>query len=267
MSGPYKVILLQLKADLSALAPAASKIELGQMEADQVYTLAEKLLKVDTSSNPRAEPAILVHRGERGWRIVAYKGVIRMHESTSALDDYWTVDTATGLSRLPPFKGADSASSGSRPSHTGSHKGGGGSRFRMLRTALEVTGLIGVGLVLMGVGLWFGLPRKKLSTPPPDVTILTNADERQSVFSEVAGTYATGKKPGDSIVIISQDGKVSLGSIGKDGKPTAPRVAEQAKAGRRKEVACIVTSFGIIALNPPDAVNVGTYRWRKSSQN
>ncbi len=264
MSGPYKVILLQLKGDLSALAPTASKVDLGSMEADQVYALAEKLLKVDVSSNPRAEPAILVHRGERGWRIVAYKGVIRMHESTSALDDYWTVDTANGLSRLPPFKGAD-GTSGSRSAHVGGHAGS--SRFRMMRTALEVAGLIGVGLVLMGVGLWFGLPRKKLSTPPPDITILTNADERQSVFTEVAGTYATGKKPGDSIVIISQDGRVSLGSIGKDGKPLAPRIAEQARAGRRKQVACIITSFGVIALNPPDAVDVGTYRWRKASPN
>ncbi|HET7536286.1 MAG TPA: hypothetical protein VFJ90_07525 [Candidatus Didemnitutus sp.] len=266
MSGPYKVVLLQLKADLSALAPASSKVELGAMEADQVYALAEKLLKVDTSANPRAEPAILVHRGERGWRIVAYKGVIRMHESTSALDDYWTVDTSIGLSRLPPFKGADSlASGGSRAQHAGGHAGS--SRTRMLRTALEVTGLIGAGLVLMGVGLWFGLPRKKLSTPPPDVMLLTNAEESQSVFTEVAGTYATGKKPGDSIVVISQDGRVSLGSIGKDGKPLAPRIAEQAKAGRRKQVAVVVTSFGVIALNPPDAVDVGTYRWRKSAQN
>lgn len=264
MSGPYKVVLLQLKADLSGLAPAASKIELGSMEADQVYALADKLLKVDISSNPRAEPAILVHRGERGWRIVAYKGVIRMHESTSALDDYWTVDTSTGLSRLPPFKGAD-GSSGSRAAHVGGHKGS--SRFRMVRTALEVAGLIGVGLVLMGVGLWFGLPRKKLSTPPSDVVILTNADERQSVFTEVAGTYSTGKKPGDSIVVIGADGKVSLGSIGKDGKPSAPRIAEQARAGRRQQIAVVVTSFGVIALNPPDAVNVGTYRWRKTSTN
>src|SRR5262249_7704611 len=118
-----------------------------------------------------------------------------------------------------------------------------------------------------GVGLWFGLPRKKLSTPPADIVILTNADERQSVFTEVAGTYATGKKPGDSIVIIAPDGKVSLGSIGKDGKPLAPRIAEQAKAGRRQQIACVVTSFGIIALNPPDAVNVGTYRRRKTSTN
>jgi len=265
MSGPYKVILLQLKADLSGLAPAASKIELGAMEADQVYALAEKLLKVDISSNPRAEPAILVHRGERGWRIVAYKGVIRMHESTSALDDYWTVDTSAGLSRLPPFKGAD-GSAGSRAAHVGGHKGS--SSFRMMRTALEVTGLIGLGLVLMGVGLWFGLPRKKLSAQASsDVVILTNADERQTVFTEVAGTYATGKKPGDSIVIIGADGKVSLGSIGKDGKPLAPRIAEQAKAGRRQQVAVVVTSFGVIALNPPDAVNVGTYRWRKTSTN
>ena len=56
------------------------------------------------------------------------------------------VDTAAGLSRLPPFKGADAVSSGSRAAHAGGHAGS--SRARMLRTVLEVAGLIGVGLVL-----------------------------------------------------------------------------------------------------------------------
>ena len=71
----------------------------------------------------------------------------------------------------------------------------------------------------------------------------------------------------DSIVIITAEGRVSLGSIGKDGKPAAPRIEEQAKAGRKGNLAVLVTSFGLIAEFPPDAVNVGTYRWRKVMTN
>ena len=56
-----------------------------------------------------------------------------------------------------------------------------------------------------------------------------------------------------------------LSAIGKDGKPTAPRITEQAQAGRRGSIACIITSFGIIAgTEPPEVINVGRFQYRKA---
>ena len=56
-----------------------------------------------------------------------------------------------------------------------------------------------------------------------------------------------------------------LSSIGKDGRPTLPRIQEQARAGRRGNIACVITSFGIIAaVAPPDAVNVGRFQYKKA---
>ena len=44
-----------------------------------------------------------------------------------------------------------------------------------------------------------------------------------------------------------------------------PRIQEQAKAGRQGDIACIITSFGIIAgIEPPEAVKVGNFQWKKA---
>ena len=66
------------------------------------------------------------------------------------------------------------------------------------------------------------------------------------------------------------EGRVSLGRIGKDGKPAFGQVAEQqARAARKGNLAVVVTSFGNIAEAPPDAVSVGLggYKWRKLMTN
>jgi hypothetical protein len=269
MSSPYRVTLLQLKADLSGVAAATDKIDLGPQSVEDVYAFAGKLQRLDVAAHPKLEPAILVYRGEKGWRLVAHRGMLRMHESTSSIDDYWTVDSPKGLANLPPFRQGTSPGASGTPANWG---GSGGPRKRSaLRSAIEVVGLLALGVVMIAVGLWYGVPHRRLSDLPTNVVIITASPERESLFGTVAGTYATGtgKKPGDAILVITADGRVSLEAVGKDGKPiTPPRIDnEQAKAGRRDQAACVITSFGIIAAAEPNAVKVGRYRWQRTSAN
>lgn len=261
MSALYKVTLVQLKANALGLAPAGEKIELGNLPVEEICRLAGNLQLVASVSDSQAEPGILVYRGERGWRIAVHRGRLCMHKSTSAFDEYWTVEHAKGLADLPPFQTEAPAPQVSRRVKVGET-----SRFAGLRAMGEVVGLfvIGVGLIL--VGFWFGLPHKRLSDLPSGIIEVTTDAERAAVFSTVAGSYATGKKPGESIIVISADGRVSLGVIGKDGRPSTPRLQEQARAARKGSLAAvIVPSIGVIAEIPPDAVNVGRAngRWRK----
>jgi hypothetical protein len=192
-----------------------------------------------------------------------------MHKSTSLFDEYWTVENPQGLAQLPPFiAGSAAPISTKQPArgHAAAPKD-----FKVLRSIAEVAGLFALGVVLIMVGFWYGLPHRKLSDLPPDLVVVTADNERASVFNAVAGSYATGfgKKPGESIVTITPEGRVFLGTIGKDGKPAAPRIQEQARAARKGSLAVIVTSFGLIAEFPPDAVNVGTLNshWRKLMTN
>jgi len=264
MSAPiYRVTLVQLKADALALGAAGEKLELGLITAEEVVRLSGNLLKLNVSSQPKAEPGIIVHRGDRGWRIAVHAGRLCMHKSTSLFDEYWTVENPAGLATLPPFH----VSTAPTATKTIRGQSASGKKHSVLRTVVEVAGLFAVGVVLIMVGFWYGLPHRKLSDLPPDVVVVTADSERSLVFNAVAGSYVTGKKPGDAIVTISPDGRVSLGRIGKDGKPAAPQIEEQARAARRGNLAVVVTSFGNIAEFPPDAVNVGANRWKKLMTN
>lgn len=258
MSVTYRITLVQLKADASAVGGASDKIEHGTHPVEEIVRLAGKLLQLDLSST-RAEPGIIVQRGDKGWRIGIHQGRLRMHKSMSLFDDFWSVDSAAALADLPPFQ----VSAGPAPRTT--QTASAGKRHGTVRTVLEAAGLFAAALVLVAVGLRFGLPQRKLSDLPPGVSIVTSSDERANIFKTVAGVYSTGRTAGNSLVIISVDGQVSLGTIGKDGKPTKPRIQEQARAGRQGNIACVITSFGIIAgIEPPEAVKVGNFQWKKA---
>jgi len=261
MSALFKVTLVQLKANALGIAPAGEKLELGNLPVEEICRLAGNLQMASAMADAAAEPGIIVHRGEKGWRIAVHRGRLCMHKSTSTFDEYWTVESAKALAALPPFEVESAAAPVPKRIRLGET-----ARFAGLRAMGEVVGLfvIGVGLIL--VGFWFGLPHKKLSDLPSDIIEVTSAAERASVFSAVAGSYATGKKPGERVVTITPDGHVSIGYIGKDGKPASPGPLEEARAARKGTLAAVVVpSIGVIAELPPDAVNVGRAngRWRK----
>lgn len=261
MSGPFTVTLLQLNADATAYTGPGQKVELKQQSADEIIVLAGRLQQLDLSGHAKAEPAIIIHRGEKGWRIMVQDRRIRLYESTSVFDNFDMVNTPQELRQFAPFyqHGSDVAYETTAAPATGG--------LGWIRTAAEVGGLIVVGLALMAAGLWFGLPHRKLSDVPEDISVISSSDERQRIFANFAGTYATGKKAGDSVLIIAPDGQVTLGSIGKDGKPILPpHINEKAQAGRRKDDVCVVTTFGVIDPGT-DAVAIGNLRWRRVAVN
>ena len=259
MNQTYRITLVYLTADVSALAPASERLELGNQTFEEIARLSGRLLRVDTSVSPKTEPGIIVHRGDRSYRIAVHQGRLRMHKSVSLFDDYWTADSPDDLGSLPPFQASATPvpkSARARPGAKGNSP---------LRSILEVAGLFAVAVVLVAVGLRYGFPQKRLSDVPEDITMVTNADEKAAVFATVAGSYSTGRAAGNSLVIIRPDGQVLLGTIGKDGKATPPRIQEQARAGKRGNIACVVTSFGVISgIAPPDAVNVGRFQYKKA---
>ena len=265
MISPYKVTLLQLKANLAETGAPTDKIELGPQTPEEIYALAAKLLKITPTGQPTPEPALIVRRGEKGWRIAVHNGLLRMHKSASAFDDYWTVHSPEGLGELPPFRSGNSTPPISTKSRsTGkptSHRSG-------WRTAIEVTALISTGVVLLAVGLWYGVPHRHLGDLPADVVLLNSLDERETLFKTVAGTYASGKKPGDSVIVITAQGQMSLAALGRNGLPiTPPRISEAAQAARRKSAACLVTSFGVISAPEPDALVMGNVKLKRSTVN
>lgn len=261
MSATYRISLLYLTSDGSAVAPASERLEHGNHPLEEIIRLSTNLLRVDTSVSPKTEPGIIVQRGEHSHRIAVHQGRLCVHKSASLFDDYWTVDSPADLADLPPFKASTNTATPWAPA-----RGRPPVKTRSaFRSTMEVVGLFAAAVLLVAVGLRFGFPQKRLSDVPDDITIISSAGERAEIFSAIAGSYSTGKTPGNSLVIIQTDGRVLLGAIGRDGMATPPRIQEQARAGRRGNVACVITSFGIIfGVAPPDTINVGRFQYNKA---
>ncbi|MFI5336381.1 MAG: hypothetical protein ACHQ5A_06335 [Opitutales bacterium] len=257
MSLLYHITLLYLKADVSAPDPACEKLELGAFSAREMFKLAGQLQKLNAPPGPN-QPALIIRHNTQGWRIVAHDGQLRVHHGASPFEDYWTVRDASGLATLRPF--ADAAAEEDSEDRAGA--------LGWIGSGLKVVGLMVLGVSLMAVSLWFGLPRHKLRAIPPDLVVLSSDQEIETAFNSLAGTYVSGRHLGDLAVTISPQGEVSLGSIGKDGKVIhPPRVEEKARAGRRQNLTCVITSFGIFASGDPDTVTIGSAHWRRAPVN
>jgi hypothetical protein len=263
MSGPYTVTLLQLQPDVAGHASPEAKHELGRMGLDEIVALATRLQQLPPPTESGAAPGIIVRRGEKAWRISAHQGRLRVHHGTSALDDYWTADTAAHLSDLPPFRNAGANTNSASPRDKGGRKG-----RSATRTFAEVIGLLVVGLVLVYIAAHFGTPRRKLSAPPAGFQIVNNAEERSTIFRRLAGTYAQERKLGTTVVTITPEGQFFYSTLGKDMKPvTPPHKQEQAKAAKRNDAPAIITTSGAITQVDENAVTVGRYRFARMAIN
>ncbi len=256
MSRPFHITLLHLNADVSAVDPASDKLELEHLSAREFFKLAGRLQKLAPPAS--ADCALIVRLGAKGWRVVAHEGQLRVHHGTSAFEDYWTVKDVAGLADLSPFALEAEAEEAEESSGWQS----------MLGSGLKLAAMLVAGLALMAVSLWFGLPHRKVRATPADVVLLSGGQESEQVFNSLAGTYVSGRNLGDMAVTIQPDGGVSIGAIGKDGKVIRPpRIEEVARAGRKQNQACVVTTFGIFSAGEPDTVTIGTARWRRAQVN
>jgi hypothetical protein len=258
MSYTFLVTVVGLDSSITAVVSADHKEELGHLEYAQILPLIQQLQQVDAAAARKVDAGLIVRRGDKGWRINAHHGQLRVYHSTSALDNYWTVSDLKGLGELPPFRQAVAEQLATQ----------GGARFAgrqggLLRTVGEIGGLMTLAIVLMGVAVYFGTPRRKLSDAPAGFQTISGS-QGQEVFARIAGSYATGRKPGSSLVMINPDGRISLHHIGKDGQPVVPpRVEEQARAGLLGNQPAVHTSFGVITLADQESVKVGAYQWKR----
>jgi hypothetical protein len=258
MSYTYLVTVVGLDAGVTTVTTGDSKEDIGHLDIDQIFTLVEKLRAIDPAAARKVDAALIVRRGDKAWRINAHHGSIRVYHSSSSLDDYWTVTEVNGIGELAPFRPAITEKLASKGPGMVRARGG------ILRTIGEIGGLAAVAIILMGVAIYFGTPRRKLSDPPEGFRALSAA-ESEDIFRRMAGVYATGRKPGNQVLMIHPDGRVVFSKIGKDGQPIVPpRLEEKATAGRQGDAPAVHTSLATITVSDQGSVNVGAYEWKRT---
>lgn len=87
----------------------------------------------------------------------------------------------------------------------------------------------------------------------PAIPAVADAAEAAARVRELAGTYATGTRPGDRVLTVRREGVVEFSEVGRAGGTAAPP-AEPFTLGRQGKALCLVLREG----EPIEVVNLGT---------
>jgi hypothetical protein len=261
MNVTYRVTLVQLSADASALEPPHhTSRELGELSADAIGKLLENFSHVDVSSAPDANPAIVLRRHGRGWRVTPGNKTLTFHDGLDALSPSSSLAAAGILAAIDPSHDL-AATPGEEPATDSTAP----ARRRPKFSTGQALALLISGLVLLAAGLWFGLHEDDINAIPGDVVTLTAPDEIKTVFASAAGQYLTPVSPGNGVLTLTPTGHFSFATMGPDGTPLPTTYEEQAQAGRRNGQPCVITTVGLIEIVDRDTLNYNEISWHRST--
>lgn len=168
MKATYRVTLLRLAPDATTIEPLNHlPLELGEVTPDALRPLLENLARHDVLTIGDEDPAIVIRRGDRGWRVTPGTRCLMFHDGTGTLDPIFPLDPAGILTAIapggtiPPFRIPPNPGAGgdARPMASLCPAG---PRVRVC----EVLIFILLALALVGAGIWFGLHLHQTKAAP-----------------------------------------------------------------------------------------------------
>ncbi|MCX6951590.1 MAG: hypothetical protein NTV51_05325 [Verrucomicrobia bacterium] len=87
----------------------------------------------------------------------------------------------------------------------------------------------------------------------PDVVLLTEPAELAARSAEAAGTYATGSQPGDRVITVTADGRISFRALGT--KDVFANNSDTFQLARQDRKFCLLTAgSGLVEIANPDTL-------------
>jgi len=105
------------------------------------------------------------------------------------------------------------------------------------RRALAAT-LLAAGLGLNGYTLYSAFQSEPVEGRPA-IVLVADQSEAAARCREIAGTYATGNRPGDRVIVVRENGRVEFSEVGPAGGINAD--ADTYKLGRHGAKFCLST--------------------------
>ena len=259
MSATYRITLAELSADATAVeASGRAPLELGELTPAALEQLLANLARLEPAALLDAEPAIIIRRHSRAWRVTPGNKTLLLHDGLEPLASTHPLDPAGILAALDPAP--HSAAPNTQDSATGPETFL--DRLRSLSPAQAIPLLL-AGLALLATGLWFGLHTEDINAIPGDVVILTAPAEADPLLAAAAGQYLTPVSPGNGVLTLTRTGHFSIATLGPDGHPLPATYEEEARAGRRAGQPCIVTTVGLIAIVDRDTLSYNDILWHR----
>jgi len=232
----YRVTSSHLGPDARRTRPGSDLMDRGELSAEELTELLDAFVEVDASDNEEFDPHLVV--GGRGAKLIirTSRGRLQVYDVRDHTQPALEMTVPSILDRLDhrdetrnPFTPEVEP-----PLPTAPHRG------------IAVTMLL-VGLALNGYILYSVFYVESVNKRV-DVKLIADADEMRSKEISLAGTYATGGKTGDRVIVVDPTGGVRFYEIGAGGGPIDDS-SDTYQVGRHDGTLCLTTAqSGVVDL-------------------
>lgn len=237
----FRLSTVNLSEDYAHAGAEHGTVERGELTREQLIALLENFRGLATAQNEDADPHLLLTSTVGRFLVRAGRGKLFLYNARVTVEPYAELspeEIVTQLERdnitLAPFPhlAADSSVPPTPPRRS-SHRG--------IALAILVAGLAVNGYTL------YSIFYTDTVNDAPVVALLTEPAELAAVAREVVGTYATGNRTGDRVIVVEPDGRVRFSEIGS--KNSILNNTTTYRLGRQLRKLCLTTAdSGIIDL-------------------
>ncbi len=244
----FNVTLVNLSADASAADTAHDRSDLGELPAAQVQALLEQFARLDAVSNADAEPQINLSVRSGKFIVRTGRGKLFLYNARDSAQPYAELTAAEIVSQLLGEAGAAAEGDVADPADPAAQPAG---RPRPANRGIAVA-ILAAGLAVNGYTAYSAFNTQTVNTRPA-VTLVTDPAEAANRLREIAGTYATGSRPGDRVIEIRADGTALFSAFGAKGARSYG--SEPFKLGRHGgKFALALRDAGLIEIQNLDTV-------------
>jgi hypothetical protein len=237
----FKISTVNLSADTATAAADYGEQPLGELSAEELTALLERLRDIHPEQNAEADPHVLIAAPAGHFLVRTGQGKLLLYNARDHSAPYSELTAAQIVAQLhaipaaPAATGETAASSPAPSPHRG------------IAVAILVA-----GLALNGYTLYSAFYSESVSVKTA-VTLLTDPAEIVAHGHDVVGTFATGGQNGDRVIVVSADGRVAFSEIGNP--RSASNTSDTYRLGRHAKRLCLSTAdSGLIEVMNIDTV-------------
>jgi len=232
----YRITTFHLGPDGRRASASSENADRGELSAAELTVLLDAFTEIDPVDNEDLDPHILAAGRSAKLIIRTSRGRLQVYDGKDHAAPAVEMTVPAILQRLDQLRESASplpqeeAAQG-RP--TAPHRG--------IAFAMLLVGLALNGYILYSVFYVESVNKK------PEVTLLTDADEVRAKQATLSGTYATGSRTGDRVIVVEAGGQVRFYEIGTKGPINDSR--DTYRVGRHDGLLCLSTvDSGVVDL-------------------
>jgi len=175
-------------------------IDRGDMDAEALASLLEKFTALDAVQNHEHDPHLIVRTRDSKYLVRTSGGQLHLYNAR----DTSQPAAVLSLPRLLEILAAPPVTAGAASDEPELlTPAPAGTKYRGALTASLL--ILAVGLNAWGISRFLN---QEEDPPPPTYTEITSPEQLNALRHQLAGSYATGREPGDRIITIASDGAI-----------------------------------------------------------